>query len=573
MTPRNLRVLYLDDRRYDAEQPIGEAASTTADRTRPIEPYVVRDTRGSIHAISGWRTARRFWSCPAAASPGPDLVISDVLFEEDADSPLSRVPGLPDHKHLIPTGLGHVKPFAAVARAVDRPIGLAIHTRNADLWKDAWTAEHPMGALAAHEIGELAAILGEDIGGDSLDESVEHCWAWLRDRSRDDFDAALYIAMSHFRRGLMEATQLRGLPGHDNRPSILILPSEWVRLVAWITDRANGGSSPLDPDLGVSLVYSNGERDCIRLISLFGEIEDIGSTAFPPRCFRANPEEGTGLAPWALDDARKPQIGRFVMALGSVAEAFEKGISLKKKFPLPAQGKIHRTIVDEAGDVPQSSLIQGFAVLFQVLEWERKKYLGWTEGITMERWVPNEIRFADQETGCSLGSRLKSLADFVIDQEEPFTRDDILEEQPDLFPEARTDSAWVQWHFDRLVEAGVISQTTTNVYKALNRRLSLDQVPAPSTLPTGFPGGDLGQLKSGVRDSLGFQPGNFNALGQRLSGAFLAGGTPAQGTAFLEHLLEGQGPPWLLELLREYATDELEWTEERTWPEWLRRLS
>ncbi len=584
MTLRQLRVLHLDDQRDDVERPLDEEPSTLTGLPRTIDPFVILDAKGSVSAIKGWRTAQRVWMGMGAVAP-PDLVISDVLFEEDPDTPLSRVPGLPGREHPIPTGLGHVKPFAAVARAVERPIGIALHTRNANIWAAAWEAGHPMGALAAHEIGELAAILGDEVCGTTIEESVERCWTWLRGRSRDYFDPALFIAMSDYRRRLVEATRLRGIPGQEVRPSVLVLPQDWVRLANWVTEQAKKNNAHLDLDLGVPLVYSNGERDCIRLVSLFGEVERIDSDAFPAACFASSTNEKIDRGPWDLDDQSYPQIGRFIMALGSVANAYLQALKLGEEFPMPAR-KLERNLRTASEGVPDRNLVMGLGVLFQTLRWEYSHHARWLDGLELQGWSFFDKRISESEAeGTCLGEVLEVLASHArAFRKERFCRSELpaLTKEPtfDLFSIDQANEGPVRWHFARLVDAGVLSYFPGDDSYLYRHALRKQEIPAPPTLPTGFPGAELGQIKMALRDSLGFgkrfgpnKADNDHAINQILANAFIEGGDEADGCDFHDRLLDGQGPPWLLELLRQYALDVLDWQEERTWPIWLRKAS
>src|SRR5258708_6891877 len=74
-------------------------------------------------AIVSWEDALLFWGSVGDQQP-PDLIVGDVNFDQDSTTPLH--PEGEDTR--IPTGLSHLKPIAAFARAMARPIGIGIHT-------------------------------------------------------------------------------------------------------------------------------------------------------------------------------------------------------------------------------------------------------------------------------------------------------------------------------------------------------------------------------------------------------------------------------------------------------------
>lgn len=68
-----------------------------------------------------------------------------------------------------------------------------------------------MGFLAAHEIGELVAILGDAaiFGGDARpDQRLECCWEWLRGNHKPTFGGAFRIAIESHRRKLRSGSDL-----------------------------------------------------------------------------------------------------------------------------------------------------------------------------------------------------------------------------------------------------------------------------------------------------------------------------------------------------------------------------
>lgn len=587
MTARNLLVLRIDDALFDAEQPQGSRRTLEIDALPlSLDTYSIRDGSGSVSAISRWSTALKIWS-RVSSSAVPDLVIADVLFAEDDTTPLEGVAQYGSYPRFIPTGLCHLKPFAALARALERPLGLAIHTRNPAVWEEAWLKEdpHPMAALAAHEIGELAAILGDPIEGTTVNERVSNCWNWLKERARENFDPALYTAMADYRRRLIEATQVNG--NAADRPlgmtRALVLPQNWVELAGWAARQAQSGSSArIEPELGIEILFANGHRDHIRLASLFGEVHEIAERRLPARCFGV-PEAGTDTAPWELDDSGNPKIGAFLQSIGSLTRIAEEAIRLVVKFPVlrAEDDPLPFNLLDEATDLPHRELTLGLAVLFQVLKWEHARYQAWHSGLEQRGWMPQQLRLVESEEHPSLGEFLSSLARFTRGfSGEPFWRTEVFDTYDHFGPlrEKHANSDWARWHFDRLVDAGLLLYDPSgDTYTLLaSRRFHLDLLPIPGRLPDGFsedPGDDL---RAALRDTLGFGkkfgPGakDDNAVGRRLAMAFCGSKEAHDGRQFLDDLLDGSGPPWLLELLRHYLVEVLQWYEPRTWPRWLR---
>src|ERR1035437_3200630 len=111
--PRNLRLLQID---VELPGPRSVAFIDTVTINGVSKPGIDR-----------WEVAIEFWN-GFEASERIDLITADVRFTADHTSPLwydetFRNPNDAEREEfLIPTGLSHVKPFAAIARATGRPI-------------------------------------------------------------------------------------------------------------------------------------------------------------------------------------------------------------------------------------------------------------------------------------------------------------------------------------------------------------------------------------------------------------------------------------------------------------------
>ncbi len=239
----------------------------------------------NLPGIDSWRAALQFWTA-FDYDEVPDLVLADVRFIEDRTSPLSLL--FKPNENYIPTGLSHLKAFAALARALGKPIGVCARTIDAELWQEQISSNRPenraMGYLAMHEIGELAAILGDGkaILGDTDDKQqhIDNCRAWLRQNSETAFEEGLRKAVRDYRRSLFKSLT------RAERPSIFIRPPHYAELMGWC-ERMRHEPHPLDPehDIGLELTYHNGQRDILSLASLFADYDKIADKALDPSSF------------------------------------------------------------------------------------------------------------------------------------------------------------------------------------------------------------------------------------------------------------------------------------------------
>ena len=124
MPARNLMALSIDD-------------DSDGSLIKGINPYEFEFDGIVRWRIDKWATALKLWS-RSRVSSAPDLILGDVLFECDKTTPFARaVSALRGEAETvaidtpIPTGLSHLKPFAALARASGKPIGIAVKSSNA----------------------------------------------------------------------------------------------------------------------------------------------------------------------------------------------------------------------------------------------------------------------------------------------------------------------------------------------------------------------------------------------------------------------------------------------------------
>lgn len=586
MKARKLRVLRIDDRTRGEKPVIPTAAAQEVDA--PPEPIELVSFAGPnarrFQSITGWRTALQFW-LHVKVEDQPDLVAADVLFEEDESTPLNWE--APDRR--VPTGLSHLKPFAAVSRIAGRPLGLGIHTANPRIWSGLYTSAvtQRMGAFAAHEIGELAAILGDDELVAQIERQLESdraavleaCWSWLERRTAPQFDRALKLAVLDYRRLLAMRTSART---GDARLRTFVMPADWVRLMKWCDDMRANPQRLRGHDIPVPFLGSNDAADTIWLSSLFGDVDHILDVVLPATCFETVAASAGLSAPpappaWALDTTGNPQIGGFLEALGSLGRAYQEAVTAVGSFMVRPmkKGDVPNNLRAVVGDTGHGPLVRGLVVLFQWVRREFGNHVLWQEAYQQNDWNRQELRFG-RGTGTTLEEWLRLLQNVVRGRKEWFDRADAFDDatwDPAGDPKLNADSAWVCWHFDRLVDLEVLEYD--EVRKRYRWRRSSSDIPrAPAHLPAGenWVGPDP---KSYIRDALGFGAAfgpagdNPHAIGQTMEAAFELE-NEEEGRQFLERFIAGHAPRWLVEVCREYARSSLEWTDKRTWPLCLR---
>jgi len=330
-------------------------------------------------AIPNWITALSFWK-HFDSDTHLDLVVADVQFE-DRSSPLG-FSSTGKEVRLLPTGLSHFKPFAAMARARGAPIGVALHTKDYEIWKK-YSKEpgdpfrQAMGLLAAHEIGEIAAILGqlpENFEELRPENKLEVCWTWLRDNSGDDFDRAFPKALASYRRCLASAD----VPFED-----------WEKLTRWCEQMQRTPLPLTQHDPGFSFRLKGGASVCISFRSLFADVISLRdhelalsdfdfSQPLPQHCFLLRRDDKF----FELDEHKWPKIGALIYQCGGrqIHEAYQTAIRILKAFPTPldkstpAQNKLNKI---EKTEGPLGSVASGLAVFFKVIEREYRLQQEW----------------------------------------------------------------------------------------------------------------------------------------------------------------------------------------------------
>ena len=553
MEARNLSILRIDDA-YNRDPAAGLAEIEHLANYR-----VNRDAGDQQCVISNWRSALEFWS-HGEFDRLPDLIVADVLFEYDASSPLAALPSYAGYVRFFPGGLMHLKPFAAIARWIGRPIGLGIHTASTKVWKSAWDqGRHPMAALAAHEAAEVAAILGEV----KLPKGPAELWYigldWLATNSKNDPDSARQDALKAYRRKLCQFANCS-----SGAARVMLPPSEFVRLQSWLEDLSKA-PAPIG-DQSVELLYSEGNHDCIRLASLFADFDRIDTRIFSAGSF----SDLSATEPWERSHYGQPQIGGFLTALGGMGQLFIEAAAIVEDFPLLARGQTRRRhLTKRIGATYKKQVVGVFAWMIQSIKWERRRLQAWQEGVRQPGWdLVNRTLGSATDSGRTLLFWLENLIKQArcSAQGEAFALEEVWQGMPD---KNKT------YYSDLLVQAGAFVRTDDGEYyvKGLRKGVTL---PMPEILPIEFWGlvevGD--NRNAAVQLSFGIKTTNYATAARFFGRVFcpsVEGKNEVAGRKFMGKIFEGNGPAWLMEMLRDYARTTLHWADESTWPRWLMR--
>lgn len=421
-----------------------------------------------------------------------------------------------------------------------------------------------MGFLAAHEIGELSAILGDSLPLHELrdlDSRMEWCWQWLKDHSKRDFEPAVEVALQDYRRRLI-GMATRGASSGES-PFVGVLPSEYARLLAWC-ERNDLNSVDLSAEDPYMEMVAGDRRDRIRLRSLFAD----GCTTerqLPSACFAVPPADAPVKSPWKLAEGRLPQFGAFLKELGSLSAVFDQAKSKATLFGLDGEGGARLT------KVTTDPLARGLIVLFQLLKRDYRNFREWEDLFKNGAWCAEELTISTAPASTTLERTLDSILSTLVStsaEEEWLYLEEVAET-------VKLPTQALRWHLGLLVEEGAILQREEDfgtVYRFGRPRQGTPPVPASG--PDGFERVGT-HLRSFLRDSLGISSKNDNQIGLTLNSAFVqfAGTLSEQaraGRKWLEAFLAGKGSAWLVHVCRQYAREELTWLEEASWPEYIR---
>ncbi len=489
MSPRKLSVIVLDD---------------------SSNPYLPPEGLEDAGKIRTWFMALNFWA-RYKGDALPDLVVADVCFDKDHTSPLSR-PRYAEPNPL-PTGLTHLKPLSVLARVGGRVIGIGIYTGNQTLWERLTHSSAPqdqcMGYLAAHELGELAAILGEKSLVAEVVEtgSLDPLWKWLYNSTGSSVTEAVKIALSNYRKRLLTIAS----PADGELPQVFVMPDDFAAAMCWCEARARNAESPApiagEGDHGLTLTYKDGTRDSILISSLFSDVDDLSTRLLSGHCFDTAP--GPAGAEEELEEKDRkgqPFIGRFLSRLGTLRAAYDEAVRIVENFPaLPPEsqdgpGKLGDYLTRK-GDDP---LVAGLVIVFQLARIEKAVFDLWEKYYSSYLWDPRGCRWPSDvnDFDRSLRNALRLLLNGIrsllashadsAEPEECFSRGDVLEEMVDAdlpwpwepalkFKDAETE--WCRWHFQRLVDARILKPMPADMYKLLTQDPHVPTPPVPKTLP------------------------------------------------------------------------------------------
>lgn len=610
--PRRLKVLRIDDttgaplnktrEAYDLEPGDGCVRP-------PLDLVVLRSKDNICLRIAGLGWVEQFWAAFTERDL-PDIVLSDIDFEHDATSPLQFLPRATAVQEQleanagskgqplwhIPTGLSHTKALASIARCMGRPIIVAMYTGNSAKWQGMKSEDRVFGLLAAQEVIELAAILGTPVSW-SVAPSFERVWNWLAERTHADPTKALRQALNSYRQQL-----IAGLRGQISAYNLRVPYGAGADLKNWC------GSMSKDPrplqddaaDIGLPLLYPDGTIDRISFASLFADVETILSAPLPPHCFDLTPATTDPI--WELVNGL-PRIGAWIAELLQVDDAVHAAIKALEALPIE-QDPLERNLTDEIKD---SLLARGLAVLFRTIELYCADEQKWKSIWSHDSWDPIALRPVETDDDRDQWPGTKSLSEWLLQVEaalressdsttgyacigdiHPVLCQIIEQSVPQAAQRVRaTKENWVRVHLDLLRARGRVTARTGGdgeaEYKLVGRARKLADAPRRPATGVINVKWNSDALTSLVKDTLGFgkrgpRRVNDHQPGRILYEAFLANSASAlpdneagkAGREFRNAFLRGDGPPWVLQICREFCRVHLNWKDENNWPQCLR---
>ncbi len=536
-----------------------------------IEVMVFSERGYDCYAINDWERAIAFWS--NEFSHPPDLIVADVHFDHDETSPLNYADARRNiepssRSRSIPTGLSHLKPIAAMARSFGRPIGIGIHTAESQIWEEELIHnQNRMGFFAAHEIGELAAILGDEVPLHELkspDSRLKWCFRWLRNKAHTSFKGALNLALVDYRKKLVSFSHKDSAKHKTN--SVYMLPKDWSQLMRWSEISKRSNCIIKRCDFGIKVTYGSGDRDCIDVASVFAD-SVILEEKLPSDCFDS---ECTGTS-WDLAPFRYPKIGKFIQQLGGLAQDFKEACLLLKK--LSGLHSSHSTNINKLND---NVIQRGLAMVFMIVTRDYKNNEEWKNAFSTSGWNPSKREFTND---LGLQSGEKSLAFWLdeillnIQDGEWIHPDDVVDELSTM--RIMVNQRWVQWHLELLENCGSLKSRLDVAgvsYMKTGIRVTPGFIPNPPPKNLSVEG----SLISFLGEASGFGSKNAsNPVSRVINNAFVhETGSDVQirkkTNLFLEQFKTRRIPSWLKELCCEFAIMELKWENSSEWPQYLR---
>ena len=422
-----------------------------------------------------------------------------------------------------------------------------------------------MAYLAAHEIGELAAILGDNLDFPlSTNESTfEKCWNWLHFSAKEEYTGAVRIAVANFRKKLIgnDTTSIPRGAG-DAR----VLPQDWAAMRNWAL-KMSEDPKPLNSkyDIGVTYTLASGVKDCIYFHSLFADSKfDLQDEPLPSKCYSLQTVED----PERLDGNSMPRIGAFIESLSTLHGDYERAVDVTRRLKECTDRQTESLPLSGINSNQAKALV----IFFQLLRKEHHNFTKiWKGAFRNWKWDRKQLRLIDEISPANsmfskLNNLLRRFPDGVFDLDdlvgatwcgEVITMEDI-------------DNDWFRFHLNVLRDAGLIEEESDNCYFRLDIEFEKTP-PIPFELYSDLKlvGADSAVF---IRDSLGYwQSTNASRdQGADISNGFGLGGATA-GRNFRDEFLKGNGPFWLKELCRQYVKHELEWLDKYAWPTSIRR--
>lgn len=554
--PRNLRILVIEDGDFNELSDLDY-----------------------IGPIKSWRSAIKLW-CSMTKEQTPDLISADVLFEEDNTTPLTKTEGvIAGSNHIAPTGLSHAKAFLALAQFSGN-IGLAFKTANAGMWGKILEKKpnHAMALLAAHEIGEIAAILGEEL------ETIEDCWAWLRRNSSTIQFESQNSSLINFRRRLATKARTQNVP-------VIFPDKSWFHLLEVIDKLSKVEREKLPEaieefgflDSSVTLLGPDGSKDCVYVRSIFADHKGF-EKAHPKHFKYQNFEEMyfEGRSAEIIKEAMKdpdiqrqfesfdgeiygsPAVGVFLKTIGRVADYYVEAVKRTHNPEQNYDDNLARPISTFLALVKLShDRIESKMELGNSKTWEAYK-----------SFFPNQehIFLPDEQPSLSYFEYAKKIYDLIFREQDNggATLEDIKEELSisyqfyDYIDGEESDrklsplGTMCKHITAKLEAAGKIYKQVDKTYVPIDDYKNADLVNV-----TIQPSAKDVQSYLKISDTQ-----HFTSIARWLMDVPRKGNNQRkEGTAFWNGFITVR-PPWLLELMQKYAREELRWNY-KNWPTWL----
>jgi hypothetical protein len=550
----------------------------------PLELILIDDGDSFRTAISGLHVSELYWR-QFNAEQLPDIVIGDVDFEKDKSSPMQTWNSGYQH---ISTGLSHLKPFLSIQRILGRPMSLVIHTGDDNLWArivddsgdEEAKALRILGLHAAHEIIEIAAIMGQVIHRDDQYD-LDPVWKWLKDHVSATPSSVIPEALTRYRQSIV--TRFNLARSGDSLGAIRVPSHASIQLRNWCQEMARN-PIPLgshEADIGIPLLYSDGEIDRISIASLFGDVAGILTKKLPSICFDLTPSDSDV---WRLLPHGMPNIGGMIASICPLDELINRASKALQQLPIEAE-----VLTSSLLTIESDKLTRGMAILFRVLEIYQADEEYWDYMWEQGSWDPTTLREGSHDVGWArslelwvdmiqqalvLASTVEGGDGFV---DLSLIKDSLInltkkELNEDL--SMRLTVAQVAVHLCFAIEMGYVESRKTpagDEYRPLQTPITGAGLRPKRPLKMTHIAWKSTDLKKMLEDTMGFGqkgPGRVNPhqIARTLSSAFFDKQNEKSGDSFLSAFRMGEAPGWVIEVCKEYCQTVLAWSDSRTWP-------